>query len=286
MPENYGSHRLEELCARDVVCKVSHWGKRHIVGLLMHSSLLLWSSRWEYMRYKTRRVDSAKASRGDALSMWDAIGMGNLVSPLFKGSRKDVESLLEARVDPLYLPKIFEQFTSAEGFLFLQDDTILNYWNLLQADKTKLWITDKVAESWMSVSIEANSSTWFSSQAELVNYKASMDEKRMILCASELFYVPRHFFSDFIDLVGLVGDLELHHKIAVPMFFMAMDLPGNFEDVFRTMIYQEKLPSNASSSFYSAEVPAVHPWNVLSESDFVKLIRIMAAGDPLLMEMV
>lgn len=43
-----------------------------------------------------------------------------------------------------YLPKIFRQFTGAEGFLFLQDDTILNYWNLLQADKTKLWITDRV----------------------------------------------------------------------------------------------------------------------------------------------
>ena len=43
-----------------------------------------------------------------------------------------------------YLPKIFERFSSAEGFLFLQDNTILNYWNLMQGDKTKLWITDKV----------------------------------------------------------------------------------------------------------------------------------------------
>jgi hypothetical protein len=43
-----------------------------------------------------------------------------------------------------HLPKIFDRYSSAEGFLFLQDDTILNYWNLLQADKTKLWITDKV----------------------------------------------------------------------------------------------------------------------------------------------
>lgn len=42
------------------------------------------------------------------------------------------------------LPKIFDQFSSAEGFLFLQDNTILNYWNLLQADKTKLWITNEV----------------------------------------------------------------------------------------------------------------------------------------------
>nr|DAD29681.1 TPA_asm: hypothetical protein HUJ06_031149 [Nelumbo nucifera] len=45
-----------------------------------------------------------------------------------------------------YLPKIFDRFTSADGFLFLKDDTILNYWNLLQADKSKLWINDKVID--------------------------------------------------------------------------------------------------------------------------------------------
>lgn len=42
-----------------------------------------------------------------------------------------------------YLPKVFNKFQGAEGFLFLQDDMILNYWNLLQADKEKLWITNK-----------------------------------------------------------------------------------------------------------------------------------------------
>lgn len=43
-----------------------------------------------------------------------------------------------------YLPKVFDRYSSADGFLFLHDDTILNYWNLLQADKSKLWITNKV----------------------------------------------------------------------------------------------------------------------------------------------
>ncbi|KAJ9695833.1 hypothetical protein PVL29_011022 [Vitis rotundifolia] len=52
----------------------------------------------------------------------------------------------EGRLDFVYkqLLNIFSRFTSAEGFLFLQDNTILNYWNLLQADKSNLWITDKV----------------------------------------------------------------------------------------------------------------------------------------------
>lgn len=119
-----------------------------------------------------------------------------------------------------------------------------------------------------------------------VNFKETVkDHKSLTICNSEVFYVPRRFVADFIDLVNLVGDLDIHHKVAIPMFFLALDLPQNFDLVFSSMVYKQNLPSN-STSFYSAEVPAVHPWNVLSEQDFIKLIRIMAAGDPLLMELV
>ncbi|KAK6149149.1 hypothetical protein DH2020_016674 [Rehmannia glutinosa] len=196
-----------------------------------------------------------------------------------------------------YLPKFFERYSSAEGFLFLKDDTVLNYWNLLQADKSKLWITNKVSKSWTSVSIAGNSD-WFVKQADMVkkvvatmpahfqvNYKESVkDQQSLIICNSEVFYVPRHLVPDFTDLVNLVGDLDIHHKVAIPMFFLAMDSPQNFDSVFDSMKYKQKLQSN-STSFYSAEVPAIHPWNVSSEQDFIKLIRIMAAGDPMLMEL-
>lgn len=50
-----------------------------------------------------------------------------------------------------YAPKILDRYTSAEGFLFLQDDTILNYWNLLQADKSKLWIGNKASTNMKSL---------------------------------------------------------------------------------------------------------------------------------------
>lgn len=119
-----------------------------------------------------------------------------------------------------------------------------------------------------------------------VNYKESVkDSQDLIICNSEVFYVPRRFVPDFIDLVNLVGDLDIHHKVAAPMFFLAMDSPQNYDSVFNSMRYKQKLQSN-STSFYSAEAPAVHPWKVSDEQDFIKLIRTMAAGDPLLMELV
>ncbi|CAI9303082.1 unnamed protein product [Lactuca saligna] len=53
------------------------------------------------------------------------------------------QSIVYKFVKSWELPRLLDRFKSAEGFLFVQDDMILNYWNLVQADKNKLWITDK-----------------------------------------------------------------------------------------------------------------------------------------------
>ncbi|XP_022735887.1 probable glycosyltransferase STELLO2 isoform X1 [Durio zibethinus] len=208
----------------------------------------------------------------------------------------------QGQLDQIYkqLPKIFDRFSSADGFLFLEDDTIINYWNLLQADKSKLWIADKVSMSWTTASTSGNSD-WYSKQADMVkevvstmpvhfqvNYKEAVrSDKSLTICSSEIFYIPRRFVSDFVDLVNLVGHIEVHQKVAIPMFFLSMDLPQNFDSVVSTMVYKQDLPStNSSSTHYSAQAPAVHPWKVSSEQEFIKLIRIMSEGDPLLMELV
>lgn len=200
-----------------------------------------------------------------------------------------------------YLPRVFEQFDNAEGFLFLQDSMVLNYWNLLQADKARLWITNKVPQSWASVSIDSTSSKWFVQQATMVkkvvdtlpvhlqvSYKESAVEDELIICSSEIFYLPHRFANDFADLVGLVGDLNIHHKVAVPLFFLAMDSVQNFDsDALSRVVYEKALPSNGSSlSYYTAKAPAVHPLKVQNEPDFIKLVQVMASGDPLLMELV
>lgn len=155
-----------------------------------------------------------------------------------------------------------------------------------------------MTKSWTTVSVDGNSE-WFSKQAAMVNkvvatmpvhfqvnYKAAVkNDQSLTICNSEVFYVPRHFVSDFIDLVNLVGDLDIHHKVAMPMFFIAMDSLDNFDPVLDTMVYKRKPPSS-NITFYSAEAAAVHPWSVSSEHEFIKLTRLMAVGDPLLLELV
>ncbi|KAD4584696.1 hypothetical protein E3N88_22297 [Mikania micrantha] len=208
----------------------------------------------------------------------------------------------EGHLDLLYrkFPKLFDRFSSAEGFLFVQDNTVLNYWNLVQADKTKLWTPDQVSKSWSSVSFDSNKD-WYGKQGELVNkvvssmpvhfqvsYKKHMmgHDSTLTICNSEVFYVPRRLVNDFKDLVTLVGNLGIHQKVAIPMFFLAMDSKENFDPVFSTMVYELNPRPNTTSGYYSPEAPAVHPWRVSSEQEFIKLIRLMSAGDPLLMELV
>lgn len=123
-----------------------------------------------------------------------------------------------------------------------------------------------------------------------VNYKESNPTDRdLTFCNSEVFYVPRQFVGDFKDLVALVGNYRIDYRVAVAMFFMAMDSPLNFDDVFSRMVYKrtqaEELLSNVTN-LYAAKVPAVHPWRVSNEVEFVELMRLMAAGDPLLKELV
>ncbi|KAI3667387.1 hypothetical protein L6452_42443 [Arctium lappa] len=224
-------------------------------------------------------------------------------SIIILSDKKNPELVVEeGQLDHLYkqFPRLFDRFASAEGFLFLQDDTVLNYWNLVQADKTKLWITDKVSRSWSTVPFDGNKD-WYGKQAEMikkvvssmpvhlqVSYKdhTKNHDSTLTVCSSEVFYIPRRLVVDFIDLVNLMGDLDIHQKVAIPLFFVAMDSPQNFDSVFNTMVYKRKPASNTSLRFYSPEAPAVHPLRVSNEQEFIKLIRVMAAGDPLLLDLV
>ncbi|KAL6657101.1 hypothetical protein ACP70R_004881 [Stipagrostis hirtigluma subsp. patula] len=200
-----------------------------------------------------------------------------------------------------YLPQVFDRFAGAQGFLFLQDHMVLNYWNLLNADKAKLWITNQVKELWSDVPLQGNKIEWFVKQGDMVkkavgsfpshyqsNYKRSVGEDKIIHCSSEIFYIPQRHIGDFSHLVKVIGSLDIHHSIAVPMLFLAMDSPSNFESKALTkLVYRADLPSNTTfATIYTAEAHAVYPVKVQNEMDFVKLVRVMASGDPFLLELV
>ena len=159
----------------------------------------------------------------------------------------------------------------------------------------------QVKESWSDVPLQGNKVEWFVNQGDMVkkavgsfqthyqtNYRRSVGENKIVHCSSEIFYIPQRHVGDFSYLVKAIGSLDIHHSIAVPMLFLAMDSPSHFESKALTkLIYRADLPSNTSSlSIYTAKADAVYPLKIRNEIEFVKLIRVMASGDPLLMELV
>lgn len=156
-------------------------------------------------------------------------------------------------------------------------------------------------ESWSDVPLQGNNNEWFMNQGNMVkkavgsfpahyqaNYKRSVGEDKIIHCSSEIFYIPRRYTGDFSYLVKVIGNLDIHHTVGVPMLFLAMDAPSNFEPkALGKLAYRTNLPSDTTfSAIYTPEAHAVYPMKVQNEIDFVNLIRVMASGDPFLMELV
>jgi hypothetical protein len=159
----------------------------------------------------------------------------------------------------------------------------------------------QVKESWSDIPLEGNKYDWFVNQGDMVkravdsfpihyqaHYKRNVGQNKIIHCSSEVFYIPQRHISGFSHLVKVIGSLDIHHTIAVPMLFLAIDSPSNFEPKALTkLVYRTDLPSNTTiATIYTARAHAVYPVKIQNEMDFVKLVRVMASGDPFLMELV
>lgn len=197
------------------------------------------------------------------------------------------------------LPEIFERFSNAEGFLFMKDDVILNYWNLLQANKTKLWSLHKVSKAWNIINYNNNGSEWYHKSSVKrtlrkiisslpvhfqITYRENMDDKHFVVSNADIFYIPQRLVEDFVDLVGLGLKAKLHQELAVPLFLLAMDTLDNFDsEAFSSVVYKTDDYAN-SDNIYSDEVHVVHPWRATNQRELLRLMKSMASGDPLLLE--
>ncbi|KAL4584889.1 hypothetical protein LXL04_009499 [Taraxacum kok-saghyz] len=129
-----------------------------------------------------------------------------------------------------------------------------------------------VSKSRTTISFNGNQD-WYGKQGEMVkkvvssmpvhfqvSYKKHMTthDSSLIICSSEVFYVPRRLVNDFKDLVNLVGNLDIHQKVAIPMFFLAMDSTENFDYVKKTTMNSNHVSSQTPSNlcfFLTAAAP-------------------------------
>eukprot|EP00250_Pteridium_aquilinum_P024577 c29272_g1_i1 orf=315-2657(+) len=235
-----------------------------------------------------------------------ALGWRMLYGRMFRNvvllsSKSDASFGVEANEDWQtfkLLGEIFERYPDAEGFLFMRDNVILNYWNLLQANKTKLWNLHKVNQAWSLVRHDdRNGTEWYykSSIKRTVKnmlkilpihfqmcYKENIDDTHFIVSKSEVFYIPQRLVSDFAELVPLAVQAKLHPDLAFPLFFLAMEPIDDYDsEAFSSVVY-----NTGSDATYTAEPHIVRqPFAAaMNQSQLLHLVKAMASGDPLLLE--
>lgn len=202
------------------------------------------------------------------------------------------------------LPKIFEKYPFADGFVVMKEAVVLNYWHLAEsANKTKLWSLHQTNTTWQRIDFNQSGSEWYLGKGnrngvkKLVSrlpveyrttYKETMDDDHFIVSTFDVFYLPRRYVDDFAALVPLAGKMKLHRDLALPIIFMAMENVANF-DAFafssvKALTEKEELEDPAIS--YTPEWHAVYPWAATSDVELYRIIKAMSAGDPSLADII
>ena len=156
--------------------------------------------------------------------------------------------------------QVIETFKNYKGYLFVQDDCLLNIWNLLTLDPEKIWFAiaqwtpdRSIPASW-SVSFDrSNAIGEFEATIDPVNYiyhenhprvgplrqavssltdeerRKFMDhcEEKIILQLCEVFYVPNRFALDIIH--PLLAFKDIFCEFAIPTVLACVDDIKNWE---------------------------------------------------------
>lgn len=210
-----------------------------------------------------------------------------------------------------HLPKVIARFPEAEGFLWTNDDVVLNYWNLLRANKSKLWLPETpdciTCHHWVpfqaSLPEEFNDGWSSSSQNRhravralatsnlhhILQYRASIAPRRegYMKQVVDAFYIPRrHAEAIATDILPIYREHRVASEIAVPMMFRELEAPSDHDPIFKGMVYKwERGPKYNPAMHWTPKLGAYHHWKLSSDSLKALFIDTLKAHDPCLLNL-
>lgn len=115
-----------------------------------------------------------------------------------------------------------------------------------------------------------------------------MDDEHFVVSTSDIYYLPRRYIEDFVALVPIAAKVKLHKDLALPLLFMALDKPENFDT------YAFSNPKHLSAAeekedpaiAYTPDWHAMYPWAARSDMELYRIIKAMSAGDPSLSDII
>ncbi|KAL2634303.1 hypothetical protein R1flu_005782 [Riccia fluitans] len=236
-----------------------------------------------------------------------AFGWRLFYARLFKhvvilGPEEDTELGVEKVTGQSYnsFAGIFDRYPNSDGFLFIKDDVVLNYWNMLNADKSKLWNVHKVPVAWQTIGFNDTGTEWFHSdetkqrlQKAIKNmppkfrqsYRKVRNDGHYVMSPSDLYYVPRKYVDDFITLITPVNDAQLRPEVAIPLIFQAIENPNNYDpSALSKMLYFDEKRKFDPAALYRTDLEAVHPWRPTTEAELVRIFKSLGKIDTHLLD--
>ena len=178
---------------------------------------------------------------------------------------------------------VLDRFPEYIGYIFLQDDCFMNFWNYKRLDTDKFWfMSNSTNFGFHHVDIDSKSPDWWFGHPTvgMQQYKASLEnlnsEERFLLeknhgknqgigLGCDMFYIPRKFAKQALRLSLIFSDVFC--EISVPTIFSCIDDLSNWEKLealWLTGSSEKMLP------LYSPLYDWVHPlkFSCMEDRDF------------------
>lgn len=175
-----------------------------------------------------------------------------------------------------------QRYPGYDGYLFLQDDVILNLWNLQHLDPSKIWMpqpidvvdfnnTDYWWYFWQQPKVRAITETAYKTlpapYQQLLTLKMGRPNA-MAWGFADCFYIPANLASDVISVFSHFAQHQVFLELAVPMGLMSISpqwesLTYESNPRYRLPWLMEATGLNYShydvKSFYSHHLHVYHP---------------------------
>jgi len=175
-----------------------------------------------------------------------------------------------------------KRYPNYRGYIFVNDDCIINVWNFFKKNKNKIWIQpfhslanrfDKQKKEWcwfnLSIGMSAYNAAFCSISAEnrarLNTWFGSED----VVAAgpADFFYLPKNYSDDFINLFEVFYQNKVFIEMSIPTGLRAIANKNNIEilNCYNRVYY--RLPGIKHNEemglrlnlFYSEKIDVYHP---------------------------
>ena len=123
------------------------------------------------------------------------------------------------------LPSIFQRHPHADGFLVINDDLLLNYWNLAGADKEKIWFMGGGRREWALVAIGS---------VPTRNWETSRNMQTWVRNAFQM--LPTSYYRQFNESVRprvKKGSSDVYVKVVSDTFYIPQRHVAGWKSSFR-----------------------------------------------------